>query len=209
MDQGKHEDPRVVRSRALILEAARTVFLADGYQGATVDRISAEAGISKRTIYNLYVDKDSLFRATMLTAIEIAEAFAATLATEVRRAGATPHALVTLAQRLAETTLLGPAVPLRRLLVMESARFPELVSEYRARAPETVMAALADLFADLAAQGVLEIADPQLAAEHFAFLVMGADLDRGMFTGAVPSRAAVRTRATAGAEVFVAAYAKD
>jgi TetR/AcrR family transcriptional repressor of mexJK operon len=201
------EDPRAVRSRQLILEAARRVFLAEGYQAATVEQVAAEAGIAKRTIYNLYIDKESLFRATIFTAIAIAEGFAAGLADEVRRSGATAADLVPIGRRLAEATLLGPALPLRRLLIMESTRFPELVAEYRARAPEAVMHALADLFADMTTTGILHASDPRLAAEHFAFLVMGADLDRGTFTGSVPSRTAVRARAAAGAEAFAAAYA--
>jgi TetR/AcrR family transcriptional regulator, mexJK operon transcriptional repressor len=207
------EDPRVVRSRALILDAARRVFLAEGYQGATVERVAAEAGIAKRTIYNLYVDKDGLFRATILSAIAIADAFAAALADEVRHAGdalapaadAGPR-LVGIGVRLAEDTLLGPALPLRRLLVIESARMPDLVVEYRSRAPEAVMTALAGLLGHLASTGRLRVDDPALAAEHFAFLVMGADLDRAMFSGDAPSRSRVRARARAGGEAFVRAY---
>jgi TetR/AcrR family transcriptional repressor of mexJK operon len=202
-----YEDPRAIRSRMLILEAARRVFLADGYQAATVERVGVEAGIAKRTIYNLYVDKETLFRATILTAIEIADGFSASLAQDVRRTPASLDDLAAIARRLAEATILGPALPLRRLLIMESARFPDLVAEYRARAPEAVMSALADHFVRMSEAGILQVEDPRLAAEHFAFLVMGADLDRGMFTGTVPSRTAVRARAAAGARVFTAAYA--
>jgi TetR/AcrR family transcriptional repressor of mexJK operon len=201
------EDPRVTRSRALILDASRRVFLEDGYQAATVEAVAAQAGIAKRTIYNLYGDKDSLFRATILSAIEIADAFSASLATEVRQVGSSMDDVHQIARRLAAATLRGPALPLRRLLVMESHRFPELVAEYRQRAPEAVMTALADLFRSLTDRGMLRTADPRIAAEHFAFLVMGADLDRGMFTGSVPSRDRVRTRADAGATAFIEAYA--
>ena len=37
------------------------LFLRDGYARTSVDAIAAEAGVSKRTIYNHYGDKESLF----------------------------------------------------------------------------------------------------------------------------------------------------
>jgi TetR/AcrR family transcriptional regulator, mexJK operon transcriptional repressor len=55
-------DPRVIRSRAAILSAATTLFLRDGYVATTMDDIAETAGVSKRTVYNNFVDKDALFR---------------------------------------------------------------------------------------------------------------------------------------------------
>jgi hypothetical protein len=46
-------------------------------------------------------------------------------------------------------------------------------------------------------------------SEHFAFLVMGADLDRGMFAPQSMTAARIRKRALAGAEAFLHAYAVD
>ena len=200
-----HEDPRTVRSRQRVLAAAQRVFLAEGFQGATLEAVALESGVVKRTLYNLYADKEELFRATILSAIEIADAFAGSLVSDLRE----PHRaadLVAIAERLAQDTLLGPALPLRRMLVMESRRFPDLVAEYRRRAPEAVMAALADLLQAMDGSGELDVPDSRLAAEHFAFLVMGADLDRGMFTGRAPAPATVRAFARAGAEAFTRAY---
>ena len=69
------------------------------------------------------------------------------------------------------------------------------------------MRALAEYFGSLSESGLLRPSvDSMLAAEHFAFLIMGADLDRGMFTGTAPTRGAVRARADAGARAFLAAY---
>lgn len=202
------EDPRVTRSRAAIIAAAERIFLADGYQGATLEKVAAASGLAKRTIYNLYADKEDLFRATILSAITVADGFAASLASELRESHGVAD-VPGIAQSLAQATILGPALRLRRLLVMESRQFPDLVREYRDRAPERVMSALADLFAELARRGELRLDDPHLAAEHFAFLVMGADLDRGMFDGRVPSRRHVRARARAGAGAFLRAYGTD
>lgn len=200
------EDPRVVRSRERIIESARSVFLAEGYRSTTLAQVAESAGVAKRTIYNLYADKETLFRATILSVIGIADAFASELADGFDRMPAPHLHLPELAERLALATLLGPALTLRRLLIMESATFPDLVREYRARAPEAVMRALSTLFSRLADSGQLHVADADLAAEHFAFLAMGADLDRAMFEPTMLDRSAIVERARAGGEVFVRAY---
>jgi len=201
------EDPRVTRSRVLILDAATQVFLARGYQGATVDQVAEAAGVAKRTIYNVYRDKDALFRATILRSIEIADRFSSSLASDVRGVADPVGELPEIGARLAHSVLIGPVLPLRRLLVMESEAFPDLAAEYRDRAPGAVLRALGDLFAQLSARRHLRRGDPALAAEHFAFLVMGADLDRGMFSPLDLDAQRVRTRALAGVDAFLRAYA--
>ena len=45
-----------------ILDAAKRVFLREGYS-ASMDLVSAEAGVSKQTVYNHFASKEGLFRA--------------------------------------------------------------------------------------------------------------------------------------------------
>lgn len=49
--------------REQISRAAIAVFARDGYQGAAVDDIAAEAGLSKGSIYRYFKDKEALFHA--------------------------------------------------------------------------------------------------------------------------------------------------
>ena len=44
-----------------VLEGARTIFLAVGFEGASVDDIAREAGVSKATLYSYFPDKRLLF----------------------------------------------------------------------------------------------------------------------------------------------------
>jgi len=44
-----------------VIEGARTVFMANGFEGASVDDIAREAGVSKATLYNYFPDKRLLF----------------------------------------------------------------------------------------------------------------------------------------------------
>jgi len=202
----REEDPRIARSRALILDAAIQAFLEFGYDGVSVEIVAERAGVAKRTVYNIYGDKEALFRAALGRSIATAERFANLLTEAIEELEDVESELPRLAARLAEDVLLGPVLPLRRLLVGEAARFPDLVAQYRDRAPELVLQALARAFARLSERGLLDVGAPRLAAEHFAFLVMGAQLDRGMFDMRAPRPAKVRSDAREGARVFLAAY---
>jgi TetR/AcrR family transcriptional regulator, mexJK operon transcriptional repressor len=203
------EDPRAARSRGRVLAAATACFLAHGYDGTTVEQVATEAGLAKRTVFNLYADKPSLFRAALERSIDTAERFTGQLLASVHDLAEAPDArtgLAALAEELALTVLAGPVVPLRRLLAREGERFPDLLADYRRRAPEAVLAALSSTFAALAARHRLVADSPELAAEHFAFLVMGADLDRGMLGGPPPPAERIRARAAAGADAFWRAH---
>jgi TetR/AcrR family transcriptional repressor of mexJK operon len=199
-------DRRVQRSRAAILTGATTVFLREGYDRASVDEIAREAGVAKRTVYNLFADKEALFRETIGVAIAVAEQFSAGLAAEAGRMHDGDRDIPRIARHLAAAVLRGPVLPLRRLLVSEARRFPDLALEYRRRAPEAVLRALSAALQELADSGQLRLESADIAAEHFAFLIMGADMDRGMFDADTASEARVRERADAGAAAFLRAY---
>jgi TetR/AcrR family transcriptional repressor of mexJK operon len=199
-------DRRIQRSRAAILGGAATVFLRDGYDGATVDDIAREADVAKRTVYNVFADKETLFRETILVAIAVAEDFSAGLAAEAGRMNDGNRDIPRVARHLASAVLRGPVLPLRRLLVSEARRFPDLAVEYRRRAPEAVLRALSAALQELADTGQLRLESADIAAEHFAFLIMGADMDRGMFDASTASESRVRERADAGAAAFLRAY---
>ena len=48
-----------------IVEAARDMFLAEGYEAASMDAIARQADVSKATLYAHFASKDSLFTAVM------------------------------------------------------------------------------------------------------------------------------------------------
>ena len=55
---GRPKDPS---KRQAILDAARQMFTAQGFDGASMDQIAAEAGVSKLTVYSHFGDKETLF----------------------------------------------------------------------------------------------------------------------------------------------------
>lgn len=200
----------MVRTRAAVREAATRLFLEHGYDGTTMEAIAAAAGLAKRTVYNNYVDKRALFTEIVTSVIDFAEAFARELPAEFA-AGVTaetlPDRLHSLGRRIAIGAVREPVIRLRRLLVGESRTFPDLAREYYARAPGSVIRALADGFERLACAGLLHVPDAGRAAEQFGYLVAGAAIDRAMLTGSVPSEDELAVQACDGVDTFLARYA--
>src|SRR4051812_4633149 len=54
--------PKDMEKRALILDAARTLFAQSSFNGTSMDAVAAAAGVSKLTVYSHFGDKDNLFR---------------------------------------------------------------------------------------------------------------------------------------------------
>lgn len=202
-------DPRVVRSRAAVIDAAQTLFLREGYAGTTMEQIAALAGLTKRTVYNNYGDKDALFTRIVADVLAFAESFARGLHEEFT-VGITAvnlrERLDDLGRRLALGIVRPEVIALRRLLIREARAFPNLGAEYFDRAPGQVLDALTSGFAHLARRGLLRVADPRRAAAQFAYLVAGEPLDRAMLVGTVPPEQHVVDCAREGVQTFLARY---
>jgi TetR/AcrR family transcriptional repressor of mexJK operon len=203
------DDPRVVRSRAAVVEAGRTLFLRQGYAGTTMEEIAALAGVTKRTVYNNYADKAALFLEIVGEATGFAGAFAqglpALFADGITAATLRPL-LHDLAQRMVAAILRPEVIALRRLLISEAQAFPALAADYFDRAPGQVMDALAAGFAHLDGAGLLRVADARRAAGQFAYLVVGEPLDRAMLVGMIPQPESLTAGAREGVETFLARY---
>src|SRR5438552_643007 len=117
------------RNRALLLDAARRVFLERGYYAATLDQIADEAGFSKGAVYSRFASKAHMFLALLEDRITERAAQNAQLAGELAGTG-NFAALLDLAEQ-AES-----GAPGWRLLVTEfrvhAARDPELNRRYAA-----------------------------------------------------------------------------
>src|SRR5690606_24977995 len=183
---GRGEDPRVVRTRAAVREAATRLFLEHGYDGTTMEAIAAAAGLAKRTVYNNHVAKRALFTEIVTSVIDFAEAFARELPAEFV-AGVTAETLAarlhSLGRRIGSGAVREPVARPRRLLGGGSRTSPALAREYYARAPGGVTRGLADGFERLACAGLLHVPEAGRAAEQCGLPVAGAAIDRGMLTG--------------------------
>ena len=108
------------------------------------------------------------------------------------------------------TVVLTPRLmQLRRLVIGEVGRFPDLAKVLYERGPQRALTKLTAMFERLAARGLLTLDDPSVAASHFNWLIMADPLNRAMLLGdrAIPSADALRRHVAEGVRVFLAAYA--
>lgn len=205
---GRGPDPRTLRTRAAVTEAATALFLRNGYVGTGVDDIAALAAVSKRSIYNNFGDKQTLFRHVVLHFTATAEQFAGQLVGALATVEDVPHALHDLGRRHLVTVARPEVLRLRRLVILEAGRFPDLAAEYYRRAPGRVITALTSAFAELHQCGELVAPDPARAAQHYSYLVLGGVLDTWMFDpeGELPAPSSLEQIADDGVRAFLAAY---
>jgi TetR/AcrR family transcriptional repressor of mexJK operon len=113
-----------------------------------------------------------------------------------------------LARQLLGRVMQPQILQLRRLVIGEAGRFPELGRTFHEQGPGRTIAALATVFERLAARGVLQLEDPLLAAAHFNWLIMSTPLNQAMLLGddEPPAPADLNRYADTGARVFLAAY---
>lgn len=67
---GKRRPGRPTLTNEQLLDKALDLFLEQGFERTSIDAITAAAGMAKRTVYLRYGDKEALFRAALLRAIE-------------------------------------------------------------------------------------------------------------------------------------------
>jgi TetR/AcrR family transcriptional repressor of mexJK operon len=197
------------RKHRAVLAAATEVFLKSGYLGANMDEIAALSEVSKQTIYKHFSSKEQLF-VEVVTTMTDAASDAVHKETPELADDQISQFLQMYAYRQLAVVLTPRLMQLRRLVIGEVARFPELAKVLYERGPQRAISALAKTFERLAARGLLVIDDPMIAASHFNWLVMSEPLNKAMLLGdsAIPKPPALRRHAALGVRAFLAAYGK-
>jgi TetR/AcrR family transcriptional repressor of mexJK operon len=183
-----------------ITEAASAAFLERGYGGASLDHIAARAGVSKQTIYNRFGDKAGLFRAICreLTADLVAPLAETSGDDDPRRM------LLLVGEGYLRLALAESSLALHRLVIQESARFPDFGRAVYEAGPERLVAELSAYLGAQADAGRLRLHDPAQAAEFFLAMLLGQSQLRALL--GVPRDEAVTARAHAAVEVFFQAF---
>jgi AcrR family transcriptional regulator len=199
---------RSARKRRAILDAATTTFLSKGYLGTSMDEIAALARVSKQTVYKHFTDKQSLFIELVTGTVNEISDPVYNEVVQLADSGDLEADLRDLARRLVARVMQPRLLELRRLVIAEASRFPELGRAFYERGPGRTMAALASEFEQLATGGALRLDDPALAAAHFNWLIMSAPVNQAMMLGSdsIPGRRELNRNADAGVLVFLAAY---
>jgi AcrR family transcriptional regulator len=201
------EMSRSARKRQAILDAARSVFLQKGYGGASMDEVAALAAVSKQTVYKHFADKRRLFEAVITGDISATESLTHDMLASLSASDDLNRDLRQFARRhIAEVTQ-PHLIQLRRIIITEADRFPELAKTWFASGPERAHATLAAQFQELERRGLLKLPDPVLAAQNFNWLVLSIPLNKAMFHPADTfTRRELNRYADEAVRVFLAAY---
>jgi len=169
------------QKRRTILAAALAEFLEHGYVGASMDRIAARAGASKVTVYAHVADKRALFEAVFTGAIADAERAGSALVDALAASADLPTDLRAFAREHVAAVTRPHLVQLRRMIIGEAGRFPDLARAWHRAAPERGHATLARAITRLAERGLVHAPDPVRAAQHLNYLILSVPLNEAMF----------------------------
>jgi TetR/AcrR family transcriptional repressor of mexJK operon len=201
---------RSERRRQAIVQAATEVFVRHGYRGATTDEVAARAAVSKQTVYKHFADKEHLFAEVILdTTLQVSEALSSAVAGTLVDARDVRTALREVADGFLRALLQPEVLRLRRLVIAEADRFPELGRAWFDRGFDRALVILGDAMRQVADRGLLHnLSDPTLAAYQFAGLVMYQPMNQVMFAGtdALPPADKLGRIADAAVEMFLATY---
>ena len=190
-----------------ITDAARRIFLAHGYEHTSVDAIAAEAGVSKQTIYNHFGDKARLFRAVMRDTVAASGAGLGPppdeeLAVTDDLDGALRH----FGRQFARGVLEPDIAALRRVLMAELDRHPELLAEWGTQG-QPLHRMLAQAIERQAERGALDVPDPRVAAAQHVLRTAGNALTRSRFGVTRLSDAELERVVDDGVDLWLRAYA--
>ena len=204
------ETGRSERRRQAIIQAATEVFLRHGYLGATTDEVAARASVSKQTLYKDFADKQHLFAEIILdTTVQLVDGLSDAAASTLDDAQDVRKALRDLADGFLRGLLQPDVLRLRRLVIAEADRFPEVGRAWFDRGFDRSLVILGEAMRRLADRGLLHnLSDPTLAAYQFAGLVMYQPMNQVMFAGtdALPPADDLNRIADSAVEMFLATY---
>ncbi|HBX55599.1 TetR/AcrR family transcriptional regulator [Pseudomonas sp. UBA2684] len=162
--------PKDLAKRQAILDAAKTLFLRNGYDGSSMDAIAAEAGVSKLTVYSHFTDKETLFSAAVKAKCEeqLPELFF-----ELADGVSIDSVLLNIGRGFHTLINSRESVELHRVMVTQGSQDPKLSRMFYEAGPQQLLSEMERLLSKADAAGQLCIADVHGAADQFFCLIKG------------------------------------
>lgn len=199
--------PFSAKKRLSIVKAAHDLFLDKGYELTSMDDISTRAKVSKPTVYHHFRDKEALFAEVVLATTDDVENIVRLVTRSLTDTGDFESSLLELARRFLAALMQPQMLKLRRMVISNAERFPDVGRLWYEQGFERVLQTLAECFQRLADRSKLNVDDPMVAAHHFVGLLLWIPINKAMFTGDTASSKAVNDRyASTAVHAFLAAY---
>jgi len=195
-----------LRKRRQIVDGARRVFLAKGFDAASMSDVAEEAGVSKGTLYVYFANKEDLF--ADLVREEKAAQFPTIFALDPSDHDV--RAVLTRLGRAFARFLIAPHVVMAtRTVVAMADRMPKIAADFFEQGPRLCAGRLAQYIEAQVAAGVLVIDDVYLASAQFLELAQATIVRPLMFGSAErPSEERIDAVVDSAVRVFLAAYAR-
>lgn len=201
MAQSLREKNRLEK-RQRALDAALTVFSENGYAAATMDAIAMEAGLTKPTLYQYFNSKQALFQAMML-----APRNNMLMVFDAPSDACHVTQLWRFSWAYADVVMRPEFLSLARLVIGDATRLPDLGQAYQNSGPNRVLEGLTRFMAQLAERKLLNIEDPELAAEDFWGLILSSPRNRALHVPHnIPNIKMLQRYVHNGQKVFLRAY---
>jgi AcrR family transcriptional regulator len=189
-----------------IIDGAREVFLADGFDAASMNDIARAAGVSKGTIYAYFPSKDALFGALIR---EDKRLQAERLGAYDDHDGPVHEVLKRMGMSLMEVMLEPAHVAQVRTVMAVAPKFPEIGRAFYDAGPQFGQDRFAAWLERKTASGELVVDDFAEAAAHFVNLIQGVLFRKMLFCAdPTPPRTAIEKTVDGAVRVFLAAYGK-
>lgn len=169
-------DPAIVRGR--ILDAAQAEFMAQGFAGASTNRILEGFGGSKPTMFRHFPTKRALFEGVVA---RIADRWSQAIDWQTIPDDSPRGWLLAFLSRTAHWILGEDNIFVGRMAIAEGHAFPEVGEVYRARALEPLERVLADKLGLWSAAGALASPHPELDAAALLDLTLAGLVNRRLY----------------------------
>jgi AcrR family transcriptional regulator len=188
-------------TRAIIVDAARHAFAANGFAGTSTEALARSAGISTKTLYRLFPTKAGLFEAMV---IDRTDALVATVKLRACDGGDVETALAEALLMCGELMLDGEVIALQRVIAGESDKFPEIAETFFNKAIMRTQGALADWLRAQVKRGTIAVDDADIAAGMLRGMLALQPLRATMFGHrSAPGRNEIEQRAKTCAALFL------
>jgi TetR/AcrR family transcriptional regulator, mexJK operon transcriptional repressor len=200
-------ETRSARKDREIIQAATAAFIGKGYDGTSMEEIATRAGASKQTVYKHFTDKETLFGEVVLSTATQVNDIIESVTTLLSEAKFMEGGLQQLARRLITMLMDEELLKLRRLIIANADRMPQLGRSWYEKGFERMLASTASCFQKLTSRGLIQTSDPYLAASHLFGMLLWIPMNEAMFTGSNRrSRAELEQHADASVEAFLVTY---
>ncbi|WP_349630925.1 TetR/AcrR family transcriptional regulator [Bradyrhizobium manausense] len=185
----------------IVLEAARHTFAVEGYAATSTEELARRAGISTKTLYRLFPGKAALFEAMcadrlerLLSAVDLQASDDVDVETGLRAA----------LTACADLALDPEVVALQRMVLQQSATFPELAATFYNNGIARTVKALAGWLRPQVERKRIVIDDAEEVAGMLIGMVASAPQRAAIYGGKpLPSRRQIDRRVEICASLFL------